>query len=105
MAALKNYENFLKQDLLPISKGDFRIGAENYRKKLAYDEMVDIPLDRLLEIGYADMHRNQEEFKHVAATVDGKKTPQQILHELQQDRPAANALLETVRDRSAGSRD
>ena len=51
--ALKAYEAFLKTDLLPRSQGDFRIGAETYRKKLLYDEMVDIPLDRLLEIGYA----------------------------------------------------
>ncbi len=40
---LQRYEAFLKNDLLPRSKGDFRIGAENYRKKLLYDEMVDIP--------------------------------------------------------------
>jgi uncharacterized protein (DUF885 family) len=105
MAALKNYENFLKEDLLPISKGDFRIGAENYRKKLAYDEMVDIPLDRLLEIGYADMHRNQEEFNRVAATVDGKKTPQQILEELQHEHPPADTLLQTFRDVLGGIRE
>ena len=37
--------------MLPRSAGDFRIGADTYRKKLQYDEMVDIPLDRLLEIG------------------------------------------------------
>ena len=40
--------------------GDFRIGAENYRKKLLYDEMVDTPLDRLLAIGYENLHHNQE---------------------------------------------
>jgi uncharacterized protein (DUF885 family) len=105
IAALNSYGTFLKQDLLPVSKGDFRIGAENYQKKLAYDEMVDIPLDRLLEIGYADMRRNQEEFKRVAATVDAKKTPQQILDELQHDHPAANALLKTFRDVLGGIRE
>ena len=49
-AALQNYEKFLKDTWLAKSKGDFRLGAENYRKKLLYEEMVDIPLDRLLEI-------------------------------------------------------
>ena len=48
IAALGDYEKWLKQDLLPRSKGDFRLGAANYSKKLLYDEMVDIPLDRLL---------------------------------------------------------
>src|SRR3984957_9459904 len=45
---LKNYLDWLKTDLLPRSKGDFRFGADTFSKKLLYDEMVDIPLDRLL---------------------------------------------------------
>jgi hypothetical protein len=51
------------------------------------------------------MRRNQEEFKRVAATVDAKKTPQQILDELQHDHPAANALLKTFRDVLGGIRE
>ena len=68
--ALSKYQEFLRSDLLPVSKGDFRLGAENFRKKLLYDEMVDIPLDRLLEIGYADLRRNQQQLKEVAAQID-----------------------------------
>src|SRR5208282_6674262 len=52
IAALKDYQTFLKNDLLARSKGDFRLGAENYAKKLLYEEMVDLPLDRLLAIGF-----------------------------------------------------
>ena len=94
---LRRYENFLKEDLLPISKGDFRIGAENYRKKLLYEEMVDIPLDRLLQIGYDDLHRNQQAFKEAAAKIDPKRTPQQVLEELEKDHPAPDNLLQTFR--------
>ncbi len=36
--------------------------------------MVDIPLDRLLEIGYADLRRNQQQFKEVAAQIDPNRT-------------------------------
>jgi hypothetical protein len=59
IAALKSYLDWLKTDLLPRSNGDFRIGADAFSKKLQYDEMVDIPLDKLLEIGWADMRKNQ----------------------------------------------
>src|ERR1700674_1018126 len=65
IAQLQAYQTFLKERLLPVSAGDFRIGADNYRKKLLYDEMVDIPLDRLLQIGYQDLARNQKWFKKV----------------------------------------
>ena len=104
IGALNQYQAFLKNDLLPRSKGDFRIGAENYRQKLLYDEMVDIPLDRLLEIGLDDLHRNQAEFRRVAGQIDPKKTPAQILQELENDHPAGDKLLQSFRDVLGGLR-
>jgi uncharacterized protein (DUF885 family) len=103
--ALKSYENFLKTDLLPRSKGDFRIGAENYRNKLLYDEMVDTPLDRLLAVGYEDLHRNQAELKRVAAQIDPNRSVEAILQDLENDHPAADKLLGSFRDVLGGLRD
>ena len=96
--ALQKYQNFLEQDLLPISKGDFRLGAENFRKKLLYDEMVDIPLDRLREIGYADLHRNQEQLKQTAGQIDPQHGVRQVMANLQNDHPAPDRLLQSFRD-------
>ncbi|MGC2109755.1 MAG: DUF885 domain-containing protein, partial [Candidatus Korobacteraceae bacterium] len=95
---LQRYRDFLKNDLLPVSNGDFRIGADLYRKKLQYEEMVDIPLDRLLQMGYDDLHKNQAELKRVAAQIDPSKTPEQILEQLEQDHPQPDQLLQTFRD-------
>ena len=103
--ALNAYQTWLKSDLLPRSNGDFRIGAENYRKKLLYDEMVDTPLDRLLQIGYDDLHRNQAEFKRVAALVDPKRPAGEVLAELEKDHPAGDKLLQSFRDVLGGLRD
>lgn len=102
--ALVDFQNYVQKDLLPASHGDFRIGAENYRKKLLYEEMVDIPLDRLLEIGYADLRRNQHRLKEVAAQIDPQRTPQQVLETLEKDHPAPDQLLQTFRDLLAGLR-
>ncbi len=96
--ALNGYEAFLKTDLLPRSQGDFRIGAETYRKKLLYDEMVDIPLDRLLEIGKENLRLNQEEFKRVAAEIDKTRSAEQILDQAMLDHPAAGKLMQSFRD-------
>jgi len=101
---LQRYESFLKNDVLPRSKGDFRIGAENYRKKLLYDEMVDIPLDRLLRIGYANLRQNQESFREIAKKIDPGKTPQQILDAAEKDHPAADKLLEAFSGTLGGLR-
>jgi uncharacterized protein (DUF885 family) len=103
--ALRAYETFLQNDVLPRSRGDFRIGAENYRKKLLYDEMVDTPLDRLLEIGYRDLRRNQEEMKRVAAQIDSKRPLEAILQDLENDHPTADKLLGSFRDVLGGLRE
>jgi uncharacterized protein (DUF885 family) len=93
VAALKSYAAWMKTDLLPRSNGDFRLGADTFEKKLAYDEMVDLPLDRLLQIAMDDLHRNQVEFARVARQVDPSKTPQEVLAELATIHPAPDQLL------------
>jgi uncharacterized protein (DUF885 family) len=102
--ALSKYEEFMRKDLLPASNGDFRLGADNFRKKLLYDEMVDIPLDRLLEIGYADLRRNQQQFKEVAAQIDPHRSPEAVLADLRHDHPPADHLLQSFRDTLGGLR-
>ena len=97
IAALNDYLHWLQTDLLARSNGDFRIGANTFRKKLEYDEMVDLPLDKLLEIGWADLRRNQEHFKQVAAELEPGKDPRAVLEELGEDHPAPGQLLNSFR--------
>jgi len=98
IAALNDYLRWLKTDLLPRSNGDYRIGAETFSKKLLYDEMIDIPLPRLLEIGYADMHRNQQQFAEVARELEPDKTTREVLEELGHQHPAPDKLLDAFRE-------
>jgi len=96
--SLNDYQAWLKSDVLPRSNGDFRLGAETFHKKLVYDEMVDLPLDKLLEIGWANLRANQERFKQVAAELEPDKTPSAVLEELGQNHPAPHQLLSTFRN-------
>jgi uncharacterized protein (DUF885 family) len=98
IAELQRYETWLKNDLLPTSKGDYRLGPELYRKKLLYEDMVEMPLDKLLQIGYDDLHKNQAELKRVSAQIDPSKTPEQVLASLEQDHPKPDQLLQSFRD-------
>jgi len=97
IAALKSYLEWLKTDLLPKSNGDFRIGIETFAKKLQYDEMVDIPLDKLLEIGFADLHRNQQQFSQIARELEPAKDPRTVLEELGSEHPTPDKLLDSFR--------
>ncbi len=100
--ALKQYGAWMRSDLLPRSNGDYRLGAETFRKKLAYDEMVDLPIDRLLSLSWADIHRNQAEFKRIAHKLDASKTPEQVLAELATIHPAPDKLLPAFQNTFAG---
>jgi uncharacterized protein (DUF885 family) len=102
VAALQRYQTWLKKDLLPQSHGDFRYGADTFSKMLLYNEMVDTPLPRLLEIGYADLHKNQAEFNRIAKEIDPNRQPREILAELGRDHPPPDHLLQSFRDTFQG---
>jgi uncharacterized protein (DUF885 family) len=102
--ALRKYQDFMRADLLPASQGDFRLGTENFQKKLLYEEMVDIPLDHLLEVGYSDLRHNQQQLKEVAAQIDPHRSTAAVLADLHRDHPPADQLLQTFRDTLGGLR-
>jgi uncharacterized protein (DUF885 family) len=95
--ALKDYQSWLQKEVLPRSNGEFRLGARTFSAKLLNDEMVDTPLDRLLEIGLADLQRNQTEFARLARQLEPSKTPQQVVELLAADHPPPERLLDSFR--------
>jgi len=99
VAALKEYGAWMKSDLLARSNGDFKFGADAFARALSYQEMVDIPLDHLLQIGMDDLHKNQAHFAEVAKEIDPTKTPQEELAELAGMHPAPADLLKAFHDR------
>ena len=96
IAALIDYKAFLQEALLPNSKGHFAIGGDTYAKMLAADEMVDLPIDRLLSIAEADQRKNEDAFIATAKRIDSKKSPGEVLASLQLDHPPAAQLLTTA---------
>ena len=99
IAALKEQEEFLKrQAASKYTPDDFKLGAKNFAKKLEYEEMVDIPLDRLLQIGYDNLHANQKKFRETAALIDPNRAPNAILDDLKKDHPAPAKLLDAFRE-------
>lgn len=104
IAALKEYQTFLQKELLPRSNGTFAIGAENYRLKVLNDEMVDVPLTRLLKIGFAQLRKDQRAFIETARRIDPKKSPEEVLKEVEKDHPSASTLLSSAQQQLDGLR-
>jgi len=104
ITALKGYLSWLQNDLLPRSKGTFAIGAQNYRLKLLYDEMVDVPLPQLLKIGYAQLRKDQSSFIETAHRISPKKSPEEVLKELERDHASAQELIPAAQKQLDGIR-
>jgi uncharacterized protein (DUF885 family) len=96
IAAMAHYKKWLQDDLLPRSHGTFAIGEDTYRKKLAADEMIELPLDELLEIAERDLRKNQAAFAAAARAIDPKKSPAAVLKTLEANHPPAEKLLSTT---------
>jgi uncharacterized protein (DUF885 family) len=93
VAALGEYKKWLQNDLLKRSAGDFAIGESVYRNKLSADEMIDVPLDRLMAIAEQDLKKNQAAFVETAHRIDPQRAVEQVLTAVQADHPPASKLL------------
>jgi uncharacterized protein (DUF885 family) len=96
VAELVAYERFLKDDLLPRSKGQFALGEKLYSQKLRLEEMVDTPVDCLLARGEAELKRLQTEFEATARQIDPERPPRVAFASLSSDHPAADRLISSV---------
>ncbi len=99
IASLHDYEHWLKTDLLPRSKGDFRIGADTFSKKLLYDEMVDTPLDEAArQSPTPTCTRTRLSLSVSRKRWIASKTPKEVLAELASIHPAPDQLLPTFHE-------
>jgi uncharacterized protein (DUF885 family) len=93
IAALGEYKTWLQKDLLPRSKGSYAWGADTYRRMLMANEMIDTPLDVLLQKAEANLKQNQALFAETARKIDPTKSPVEVLEALQKDHPKPQNLL------------
>jgi uncharacterized protein (DUF885 family) len=69
--AITAYIEYLESDLAQRAKASFRLGRENFEQKVKLDEGISLSADRLLTIALRELHEVQEEFRSVAARLNG----------------------------------
>src|SRR5206468_3093595 len=74
-AALEDYKKWLQNDLLPRSDGDFRLGAEKYRKKLHFALASDLPMEEIMKRARADLDQTQTAIYETALPLYKKHFP------------------------------
>src|SRR5216110_1304446 len=74
-ATLEEYKKWLQNDLLPRSDGDFRLGAEKYRKKLRFALASDLPMEVIMKRAKADLEQTQTTIYETALPLYRKYFP------------------------------
>jgi hypothetical protein len=66
IAAFEDYKIYLEQELKPKADGDFALGSDLFARRIAYNEMIDIPPDKLRDIAYAQLRKDQRALAEAA---------------------------------------
>jgi uncharacterized protein (DUF885 family) len=104
IAAFENYKTYLEQELKPKADGDFALGSDLFAKRMAYNEMVDIPPDRLLDMAYVQLHKDQAALSEAAREVNPTAPIEAVLNEIRAQHPTVDMLIPTAREGLAGLR-
>jgi uncharacterized protein (DUF885 family) len=73
--ALEDYKKWLQDDLLPRSDGNFRLGAEKYRKKLRFALASDLSMEEIMKRAQADLQTTQIAIYETASPLYKKYFP------------------------------
>jgi uncharacterized protein (DUF885 family) len=74
-AALDDYKKWLQNDLLPRSDGNFRLGAEKFRKKLRFALASDLSMEEIMKRAQADLKQTQTSIYETALPLYKKYFP------------------------------
>jgi len=75
VAALDDYKKWLQNDLLPRSDGNFRLGADKFRKKLHFALASDLSMEEIMKRAQADLKQTQTAIYETALPLYKKYFP------------------------------
>jgi uncharacterized protein (DUF885 family) len=95
-AALTDYAGWLERERLPKATEDFALGEEKFSRMLKETELVDLPPEKILEIGLDQLAKEQKIFADAAAKIDPDKSPEEVFKQMQSEHPTAESLLADI---------
>jgi uncharacterized protein (DUF885 family) len=95
--AVTLYVQYLERELAPRARASFRLGRERFERKLSLEEGITLGTDKLLAIAERELRATQEEFRRVAARMDGGE-PLEVWRRAKQDHPAPGGLVSAARE-------
>jgi uncharacterized protein (DUF885 family) len=95
--AINAYIEYLETDLAPRAKASFRLGRDQFERKLKLEEGITLSAERLLAIAMRELHEVQEEFRSVAGRLNGTD-PSEVWREAKQEHPEPGQLISVAQE-------
>ena len=93
LAALRQFIRYLEDEAGPRATEEFHLGEDRFLTMLRLGEMVDLPVERLLEIGTTDLARNRTRLHEASARIAPGRSVREILTGQALNHPPADRLL------------
>lgn len=94
IASLQNFISWLQKEKLPKANNRYAIGRDNYQKMLLYNEDITLSPEKILELGLAELKKEQQRFNSAAKIIDPTRKPIDVYHAVQEkEHPTAENLI------------
>ncbi|HKZ64527.1 MAG TPA: DUF885 domain-containing protein [Thermoplasmata archaeon] len=90
---LKILANELETKFKPRVKTEFATGRRRYERMIRAEHLADLSIERLLEVGIADLAANKKQFVGTARKIDAARTPNQVVEAISKDHSTADSLI------------
>jgi uncharacterized protein (DUF885 family) len=97
VAEMRGFVKFLKDEKLPRATSSFALGAPSFAKMLREGELITQSPEEVLQIGLAELRREQALFGETAAKIDPTQKPIEVFNQIQRDHPTAKELIPDTR--------
>ena len=94
--ALGDFATWLEKERLPRATLTFGLGAARYQRWLTETELVDLPPEKILEIGLAKLKEEQKVFADAANVIDPDKSPAEVFKQIQKEHPTPENLIPDI---------
>jgi uncharacterized protein (DUF885 family) len=94
--ALSDYATWLEREKLPKATLDFALGEEKFGRFLAQTEFVNLPPQKILEVGMTQLKAEQEAFAEAAKKIDPNKPAIEVFKQIQSEHPASDKLIPDI---------
>jgi uncharacterized protein (DUF885 family) len=94
--SLSDYATWLEREKLSKATLEFALGEEKFGRFLAQTELVDLPPQKILDIGTAQLKAEQEAFAEAAKKIDPNKPAIEVFKQIQSEHPTSDKLIPDI---------